>query len=108
MIVRFLFSIKNFNRFLLDKYTVDSGFCFIEMTDIKSRYLGDKIYFDREDSKRKWRSCWNGLSDVRRKIGLLKKNTWYLIAELGGTFDYYVYIDKNGNAHDYSLGPSNF
>ena len=30
---------KNFNRYFLDKHKVDSSFCYIEITDTKSRSL---------------------------------------------------------------------
>ena len=60
---------KGFNHYFLDKHIVDSSFCFIEITKTESRDLHEKIYFDKKETKRKWRSCWNGLveSDTRAK-----------------------------------------
>ena len=99
---------KGFNHYFLDKHIVDSSFCFIEITKTESRDLHEKIYFDKKETKRKWRSCWNGLVDVRETIGLLELNTWYIITELHGTEDFYVYIDREGGSHTYSLGPTNW
>ena len=98
---------KNFNHYFLDEHILDSNFCFIEISQT-GRELHEKIYFDKDDAKRKWRSCWNGLIDVRKVIGRLELNTWYLITGLYGTEDFYVYIDNGGGSHTYSLGPTNW
>ena len=99
---------KNFNHYFLDKHIVDSSFCFIEITQTESRDLHEMVYFDKENIKRKWRSCWNGLIDVRKTIGPLELDTWYIITGLYGTEDFYVYIDKKGGSYTYSLGPTNW
>lgn len=98
---------KDFNHYFLDQHSVDSSFCFIEITET-DRTLTEKIYFDKESPTRKWRNCWNGLNDVRKTIGYLELDTWYKIIGLYGTEDFYVYIDNEGGSHTYSLGPTNW
>ena len=66
-----------------------------------------KIYFDKESNLFIWYKCGN-IIDHKKSIGVLELNTWYIIIGLKGTTDYYVYIDKEGTSHVYSLGPTNW
>ncbi|MBI5372839.1 MAG: hypothetical protein HZA79_12525 [Sphingobacteriales bacterium] len=96
---------KNFNHFNLDKYSIDSNFCFHHFTG-DGKY-NSKSFFNQHNKNLRWRRCGN-LYDERETIGLLELNTWYVITGLKGTIDYYVYIDKEGQVHTYSLGPTNW
>ncbi len=67
----------------------------------------DKIFFDRPNENLQWFKCSNGF-DRKKEIGQLNNNVWYIITGLYGTEDFYVYIDKEGEAHVYSQGPTNW
>jgi hypothetical protein len=101
---------KNFNRYLLDQFSVDSSFCFgssVNMANKTKASEVSKIFFDEESKYYQWYSCWN-ITETKKRIGLLKLNTWYIVTGLSGTEDFYVYIDKDGGSHSYSLGPKNW
>ena len=96
---------KNFNHYFLDKHIVDSEFCYRHFTG--NEKYNSKSYFDRISKELVWRKCSNSY-DEKKILGLLELNTWYIITGLRGTEDFYVYIDKDGGSHTYSLGPTNF
>lgn len=96
---------KNFNRFQLSNYIIDSNFCFYHFTG--NEKYNTKSFFNQASETLRWRKC-DDLKNERKTIGLLGLDTWYIIQGLKGTIDYYVYIDKRGNAHVYSLGPTNY
>lgn len=96
---------KDFNRFKLTEYTIDSNFCFNHFTG--SDKYNSKSFFNQRNKALRWRRC-NNLHDETETIGLLELNTWYIILGLKGTIDYFVYIDKDGGSHTYSLGPTNW
>ena len=96
---------KNFSRYLLDKHIVDSDFCYRHFTG--SEKYNSKSYFDRIGKELVWRKCSNSYEE-KKILGLLELNTWYIITGLHGTEDFYVYIDKDGGSHTYSLGPTNW
>ncbi len=102
---------KEFNHYFLDKHTIDSSFCYGAGGDSSDTTPTDKmqkIYFDKESIYYVWYKCWN-ITETKKSIGLLELNTWYIITGLvPGTEDFYVYIDKDGGSHTYSLGPTNF
>lgn len=101
---------ENFNRYFLDKYTIDSSFCYGaggNSSNTKEAKKMPKIFFERESEYYVWYKCWN-ITETYKTIGLLELNTWYIITGLHGTEDFYVYIDKDGRSHAYSLGPTNF
>ncbi len=96
---------KDFNRFSLDKHIVDTGFCYLHFTG--NNNYNSKSFFDQANKELVWRKC-NNLYDEKKILGLLELNTWYIITGLYGTEDFYIYIDKEGEVHTYSLGPSNW
>lgn len=96
---------KDFNRYFLDKHTIDSSFCYIHFTG--NEKYNAKSFFDRANEGLIWRKC-NNLYEEKKVLGLLELNTWYIITGLHGTEDFYVYIDKEGGSHTYSLGPTNW
>ena len=96
---------KDFNAHLLDKFTIDSSFCYAHFTG-NERY-DSKSYFDQVGSQLVWRKCDN-LYTEKKVLGLLELNTWYLISGLHGTENFFVYIDRDGDAHTYSSGPTNW
>ena len=101
---------KDFNKYLLDKHVIDSSFCYGAGGNNSNTTATDEmpnIYFDKESIYYIWYKCWN-IIETQKTIGLLELNTWYIIAGLYGTEDVYVYIDKYGAAHTYSLGPTNW
>ena len=102
---------RNFNHYFLDKHIIDSGFCYGSSDNNSNRKAKDKmskIYFDKSSVYYKWYKCRN-ITESFKTIGLLELNTWYIITGLlYGTEDFYVYIDKEGEAHTYSLGPTNW
>jgi len=101
---------KDFNRFKLAEYSIDSSFCYGAGGNNSNTIATDempKIYFDKESIYHIWYRCYN-IIETQKKIGLLELNTWYVILGLKGTIDYYVYIDKEGESHTYSLGPTNW
>ncbi len=98
---------KNFNKYFLDKHIIDSSFCFGIVSKEETRIKKDKIFFNKTDTNHQWFKCLNGFERVGQ-IGLLDYNTWYIITGLHGTVDFYVYIDKEGESHTYSLGPTNW
>lgn len=101
---------KNFNRYFLDKYTIDSSFCYGaggNSYNIKETKKMPKIFFARESDYYIWYKCWD-ITETYKTIGLLELNTWYIITGLHGTEDFYIYIDKDGGSHTYSLGPTNY
>lgn len=101
---------KNFNKYFLDKHVIDSGFCFGAGGNNSNTVATNempKIYFDKESIYYVWYECWN-IIKTHKAIGLLELNTWYVITGLHGTEDFYVYIDKEGGSHTYSLGPTNW
>lgn len=101
---------KDFNRYFLDKYTVDSNFCYGSSSNTANKIKTSempKILFDEESDYYQWYKCWS-ITETKKRIGLLELNTWYVITGVYGTEDFYVYIDKNGGSHSYSLGPKNW
>ncbi|MDP9229677.1 MAG: hypothetical protein M3O67_03270 [Bacteroidota bacterium] len=97
----------DFNRFDLASYIIDSSFCYGAGRNHGAKEKMPKIYFDRGSDLFIWYKCGNIL-EYRKTIGLLELDTWYVILGLGGTIDYYVYIDNEGRSHAYSLGPTNW
>ncbi|MFN8266122.1 MAG: hypothetical protein U0T11_08640 [Chitinophagaceae bacterium] len=100
-----LVSDKKFNRYYLDNYTIDSIFCYTHFTG--NEKYNSKTYFGLDNKGPVWRKCSN-LYEEKKVLGLLELNTWYIITGLYGTEDFYVFIDKNGGSHVYSLGPENW
>src|SRR5688500_12921144 len=98
---------KNFNRFDLDEYTIDSSFCYRPMPSDGDITKVGRVHIDRENKTfRDWFCCGNWLQR-RRTIGPLENN-WHVLIGLRGTQDYFVYIDNKGGAHSYVLGPGNW
>ena len=95
----------NFNRFSLADHIIDSSFCFYHYTGNEN--YNSKSFFNQISNNLHWRKC-NNLIDERKTIGLLELNTWYIFEGLNGTVNFYTYIDKEGNSHTYSLGPTNW
>lgn len=101
---------KNFNKYFLNEHIVDSSFCYGaggNSSNTKATKKMPKIFFERESDYYIWYKCWN-ITKTYKTIGLLDLNTWYIITGLHGTEDFYVYIDKEGGSHTYSLGPTNW
>ncbi len=97
---------QDFNKYDLVNYFIDSSFCFRPAPAGNSKKVS-KIYFDKKNDFADWISC-NDF-DLRKPIlGALENGNWYIILGIGGTIDYYAYIDNNGTAHAYSLGPTNW
>lgn len=98
---------NTFNKYFLDKHIIDSSFCYGVVSNNEIRKRRDRIYFDRATENLQWFKCSNGFDRIDQ-IGQLDYNTWYIITGLYGTEDFYVYIDKEGESHVYSLGPTNW
>lgn len=98
---------KNFNKYFLDKHIIDSNFCYGVVSKNEIRQRKDRVYFNRTNENLQWFKCSNGFDRID-EIGQLDYNTWYIITGLYGTEDFYVYIDKEGESHVYSLGPTNW
>ena len=97
---------KGFDHYKLDEHLVDSSFCYGIVSQVERRN-SEKIFFNDSSKLYQWYNCQNGYERSDR-IGDLKLETWYIITGLHGTEDFYVYIDKDGEAHTYSLGPTNW
>ena len=97
---------KDFNRFQLSRYIIDSSFCYGAGRNYNDPNKMPKIYFDRDSESFDWYKCGN-IMQLKKRIGLLQLNTWYVILGMRGSIDYYVYIDFAGDSHVYSLGPTN-
>lgn len=98
---------KKFTRYQLEKYIIDSSFCYGIVSTEYSRNQKDKIYFDKPNKNIHWYKCINGYDRVDL-VGQLRLDTWYIILGLSGAEDFYVYIDNEGASHVYSLGPENW
>jgi hypothetical protein len=96
---------KNFNEYFLDEHTIDTSFCYNHFSE--NEKYNSKSFFGLDNKDFVWRKC-NNLYEEKKVLGLLELNTWYTITGLIGTEDFYVYIDKEGEAHTYSLGPTNW
>jgi hypothetical protein len=97
---------SDFNRFVLADHIIDSSFCYGAGRNKGAGKKMPEIYFDRESDLFIWYKCGNIL-EYKKILGPLELDTWYVILGLHGTVDYYVYIDKEGQSHAYSLGPTN-
>jgi hypothetical protein len=100
----------NFNKYSLDKYTIDSNFCFGAGIDTSSNNTDrmPKIYFAREGKYHVWYKCFD-IYKTYKTIGALPANNWYVVTGiLPGTEDFFVYIDKDGSSYTYGLGPTNY
>lgn len=101
---------KTFNNYSLNKYIIDSNFCFgaggNSPTVVAIKKM-PKIYFGNESKYHIWYKCFN-IVETYKTIGPLQINTWYIITGLHGTEDFYVYIDKDGSSYTYGLGPTNW
>ena len=101
---------KNFNHYSFDKHIIDSSFCYGaggNNSNTKATERMPKIYFNKESLYHVWYKCWD-ITETYKSIGLLELNTWYIITGLSGTEFFYVYIDKGGDSHTYSSGPTNW
>lgn len=96
---------EHFNQYDLVNHFIDSSFCFYHFTGNKK--YDSKSYFNQVGDILSWRKC-DDLLNEKKTIGLLELNTWYIFKGLNGTEDFYAYIDKDGKAHTYSLGPTNW
>jgi hypothetical protein len=98
---------KDFDKYTLTRHVIDSGFCYAAGRNHNVNNIMPKIYFNQESKSFFWIKCGN-LDDLSRKIGVLALNAWYLIQGIEGTADRYIYINKEGGSHMYTLGPTNF
>lgn len=95
---------KDFHITDLRKYKMDSTDCYYERS--VDSYHG-KIFFDREDKSTVWSSC-KDTSKFKKLPHSLKLNNWYLFQYIRDTWEYYVYVDKEGETHVYGFNPVNF
>ncbi len=91
----------------MDKYIIDSTFCFGVVSIVNTRTRKEKIFFNKTYKDLQWFKCLNGFDRIPQ-IGILRNNTWYIIEGLRGTEEFFVYIDNRGEGHTYSLGPQNW
>jgi|SRR6478672_9155626 len=96
---------KNFNKYFLDKYIIDSNFCFLAGRNKLKKV--PKMYFNIPSDNYSWFRC-NDILQPLKTIGPLSTHSWYIITGLHGTEDFYVYIDKDGSSYTYGLGPTNW
>jgi hypothetical protein len=98
---------KNFNKYNLADYIIDSSFCFFPSPRDNPNDKIKKVFFDKKNDFGDWRYCGNAYI-TKPTLGSLENNTWFIILGLKGTIDFYVHIDNKGNSHVYSLGPTNW
>lgn len=65
-----------------------------------------KLYFNKKNKGVKWYVGHN-VDNKIEVIGELELDTWYAFAGLYKTWEYYVYVDKRGNIHVWSVNPVN-
>jgi len=95
-------SLRGFELF--NNASLDTSFYFITVPH--NNYSIKKIYFNKENENIKW-YVRNSTSMKVSTIGKLELDTWYSLGNLYRSWIYYIYVDKEGTVHIWSVNPVN-
>ena len=91
------------NHFNLLNFTSVRKRSFIVFID---NFKSGRIYFNKKNPNYKFKP-FDKVSILEDQIGILKKETWYLVSDLKHPWSYYIYLDSSGVAEIIKINPHN-